>query len=189
MHTIPAAEIDLSQAEVVGFCDPSRGGADYAAIVTLLRYNNAWIVYHCLLARMPQSQLIDTVIELHGQFAYNVIGIEANSLDKTKTDRTPCTFEHVLRERQQAAGLTVPYKFVWHNTNKRTRIESIEPHFTNGQLTFLNTWKQDYPKLIEQLIQFPLATHDDGPDALAGAIKLLQRTQKAERPVLIPRAR
>jgi predicted phage terminase large subunit-like protein len=189
MHTIPAAEIDLSRAEVIGFCDPSLGGADYAAIVTLLRYNNAWIVYHCELTRMPQSQLIDKVIALHRQFNYNVLGIEANALGKTKSDHTHCSFELVLHERQQEAGVTVPYQLIWHNTNKRARIESIEPHYTNGQLLFLKSWNQDYPLLVEQLLQFPLATHDDGPDALAGAIKLIQRTQKAKRPVLIPRAR
>ena len=39
------------------------------------------------------------------------------------------------------------------------------------------------------IIQFPLAAHDDGPDALAGAVSLLLAQTKARRPVLIPRAR
>jgi hypothetical protein len=38
------------------------------------------------------------------------------------------------------------------------------------QLVFLTSWNRDYPLLIEQLIHFPLAAHDDGPDALAGAV-------------------
>jgi len=71
-------------------------------------------------------------------------------------------FELVLRERQRAAGLTVPYKLVWHNAPKLARIESIEPYYSNGQLQFLESWNVEYPGLIEQLIHFPLDAHDDG---------------------------
>ncbi|MGC9443654.1 MAG: hypothetical protein ACP5E9_01775 [Candidatus Methanospirareceae archaeon] len=42
---------------------------------------------------------------------------------------------------------------------------------------------------MEQLIHYPLAAHDDGPDALAGAISLILASVKARRQVLIPRAR
>jgi hypothetical protein len=50
------------------------------------------------------------------------------------------------------------------------------------------TWNQDYPLLIEQLVHFPLAAHDDGPDALAGVIALI--TQGHERAtILVPRGR
>jgi hypothetical protein len=39
------------------------------------------------------------------------------------------------------------------------------------------------------LIHFPLAAHDDGPDALAGVISMILTKEKVERQVLIPRAR
>jgi predicted phage terminase large subunit-like protein len=57
----------------------------------------------------------------------------------------------------------------------RIRIEALEPYFSNGQLLFLTTWNRDYPLLIEQLVHFPLAAHDDGPDALAGLSRSLRR--------------
>jgi len=98
-------------------------------------------------------------------------------------------FELVLRERQQAAKVTVPHKLVWHSTPKVARIQAIEPYYSNGQLLFLDTWNRDYPELVEQLIPYPLAAHDDGPDALAGAIALILANEKAQRQVLIPRAR
>ena len=56
----------------------------------------------------------------------------------------------------------------------------------NGQLKFLDSWNVDYPTLIEQLVQFPLAAHDDGPDTLAGAIEVILDRPK-DQPVLIPR--
>ena len=117
------------------------------------------------------------------------MGIEANSLGKAKSDTELSNFEHVLRERQSFAGLTVPYKLIWHNAPKLARIESIEPYISSGQLQFLDSWNQDYPELIEQLIQFPLASHDDGPDALAGAVALINEYSKARAQVLYPRAR
>jgi phage terminase large subunit-like protein len=52
----------------------------------------------------------------------------------------------------------------------------------------LQTWNRDYPLLIEQLVHYPLAAHDDGPDALAGAVQLITQGQhKSE--VLVPRGR
>ena len=95
----------------------------------------------------------------------------------------------MLLERQQAARVTVPHKLVWHTTPKLARIQAIEPYYSNGQLRFLDSWNQDYPELVEQLIHYPLAAHDDGPDALAGAIALILANEKARRQVLIPRAR
>jgi phage terminase large subunit-like protein len=40
----------------------------------------------------------------------------------------------------------------------------------------------------EQLVHFPLAAHDDGPDALAGTIALITQEQNTIK-VLMPRGR
>jgi len=120
------------------------------------------------------------------------VGIEANLLGKAKSDPELSNFELVLRERQRAAGVTVPYKLIWHTAPKLARIESLEPYYTNGQLQFLDSWNREYPELLEQLIHFPLAAHDDGPDALAGAVALITEytaRETATKKVLYPRAR
>jgi predicted phage terminase large subunit-like protein len=189
LHKIAKAKIDLQHAEAFAFCDPALGANDYSAIVTLLNYNGSWIVFHCDLSRSAHSRLIDKLIELQSFFNYKQVGIEANSLGKAKSDPHPCSFELVLRDRERAARVTIPYKLVWHTTPKLARIKAIEPYYTNGQLRFLDTWNQDYPELVEQLIHFPLAAHDDGPDALAGVISMILTKEKVERQVLIPRAR
>jgi predicted phage terminase large subunit-like protein len=188
LRTIPKSEINLQNAEAYGFCDPSLGVNDYSAIVTVLKHNGKWVVFHADLSKTKQSELIDRIIELHKLFHYKVFGIEANSIGKAKSDPNLSTFELVLRERQAEAETTVPYKLVWHTTQKQARIEALEPYISNGQLTFLQTWNQDYPLLIEQLVHFSLAAHDDGPDALAGVVQLV--TQGHERAkVLVPRGR
>jgi len=189
IHKVPKSEINLQRAEAFAFCDPSLGVSDYSAIVTVLKHDHLWTVFHCDLSRLPHSKIIDKIIELHRFFNYKVVGIEANSLGKAKSDAGLCSFELVLRERQSAFGVTVPYKLVWNSAPKLARIESIEPYISSGQLQFLDSWNQDYPELIEQLVQFPLASHDDGPDALAGAVALINEYSKARAQVLYPRAR
>jgi phage terminase large subunit-like protein len=69
---------------------------------------------------------------------------------------------------------------------KIQRDRSAEPYFSNGQLLFLISWNQDYPLLIEQLIHYPLAAHDDEPDALAGAVQIITQGQSKSE-VLVPR--
>ena len=159
MHKVPTSAIDLQRAEAFAFCDPSLGGTDYTAIVTVLVQDDRWTVFHCDLSHATHSNLIEKLIELHRLYHYKVVGIEANTLGKAKSDTELSNFEHVLRERQRAAGLTVPYKLVWHTAPKLARIESLEPFYTSGQLQFLESWNVEYPGLIEQLIHFPLAAY------------------------------
>ena len=188
MATIPKDTVDLSQTQAYGFCDPALGVSDYSAIVTVLKHQGKWIVFHADMSRLPHSKIIDKIVQLHSLFNYKAFGIEANSIGKAKSDPDFCNFELVLRERQAEANVTIPYKLIWHTTQKYARIESVESYYSNHQLQFLNSWNQDYPILIEQLVHFPLAAHDDGPDALAGAISLIIKSQ-TQTQVLIPRSR
>lgn len=56
-------------------------------------------------------------------------------------------------------------------TNKFERISSLEPSITYGHLLFSTALN---PRLIQQLILFPTG-HDDGPDALQGAVAQLKK--------------
>ena len=186
MITMPKKDVDLTKAKAIAFCDPSKGASDSSCIITLLLLpDSSWLVFSCYQSIAPHSKLIGQIVKNQSFFKYEVAGIEANEI-KAKVDKTISPFEHVLKEREAEENVTVPYKLVWHTTPKASRIRSIEPYFVNGQLKFLDSWNQDYPTLVEQLVQFPLASHDDGPDTLAGVIALALDTPK-EQPVLIPR--
>lgn len=186
MTTMSKRDIDLTKVTAIGFCDPSKGASDYSCIVTMLLLpDKSWLVFSCYQSLAPHSKLIGQLVKNHSFFKYDVLGIEANEI-KAKSDKTISPFEHVLKEKQDEENVIVPYKFFWHTTPKQARIKSIEPYFMNGQLKFLDTWNSDYPELLEQLVQFPLATHDDGPDTLAGAIETVLSMPK-EQPVLLPR--
>jgi hypothetical protein len=58
----------------------------------------------------PHSKLIDKIVELYCFFNYKVLGIEANSLGKAKSDNRASNFELVLRERQSAFGVIVHWR-------------------------------------------------------------------------------
>jgi predicted phage terminase large subunit-like protein len=187
MVTMSKKDVDLKKVKAIGFCDPSKGASDFSCIITLLLLpDNSWLVFSCYQALVPHSKLINQIVKNHAFHNYQLLGIEANEL-KAKSDKTISPFEHVLKEKQEEEKVIVPYKFFWHTTPKPARIKSIEPYYVNGQLKFLDSWNQDYPDLIAQLVQFPLATHDDGPDTLAGAIEAILDRPKEES-VLIPRA-
>ena len=132
MHTFAKTEVDLSSAKVYGFCDPSRGGADFTSIVTVAVLGGKWYVFHCDMSHTAQSKLADKIIRLHMLFNYQVFGIEANDLGKVKGSKEPSNFELVLQHRQEEEGLTVPLKLVWNTSPKDARIQSIEPSYVIG---------------------------------------------------------
>jgi predicted phage terminase large subunit-like protein len=68
----------------------------------------------------------------------------------------------------------LPIKGVTHRIAKETRVAVLSPMFERGKIRFIRG-HSDQEKLIEQLLYFPSRTlHDDGPDALAGAVQLAQ---------------
>jgi predicted phage terminase large subunit-like protein len=75
-------------------------------------------------------------------------------------------FQEFLRteliKRSAARGIPVPARAVTPHTDKIMRIESLQPHVQNGLIRL----HASQSTLIDQLRHFPLADHDDGPDAL-----------------------
>ena len=73
-----------------------------------------------------------------------------------------------LKKRAQAAGVRFNSRPINSKTNKQARITGLEPLVAQGQIVFSCRHKV----LLEQLRQFPLGKHDDGPDALEMAIQV-----------------
>jgi predicted phage terminase large subunit-like protein len=62
---------------------------------------------------------------------------------------------------------------IQNDVNKRVRIRRLGPLLASRRVRL----KADSPStrlLVEQLQQFPVAEHDDGPDALEMAVRLAQ---------------
>jgi predicted phage terminase large subunit-like protein len=69
------------------------------------------------------------------------------------------------------AGRTVSVKEIRNTGNKQGRIASLEPYISTGRLRF----SRGQTALLEQLRRFPLADHDDGPDALEMLIRSIDK--------------
>ena len=62
---------------------------------------------------------------------------------------------------------------VHNRENKMVRIQRIDPYLANGQIKIRRSAMGEV--LVDQMMMFPLAGyHDDGPDALEMAIRLIQ---------------
>lgn len=155
---------------VVGFVDPSMGkqGGDFSAIITIGEDSNGYIyVLKADLKRRHPDIIINDALLTHDFFHYRVLGVETNQFQEYFKD----SMEKKIRELQELDKKFVNLKIkeVRQNSDKVLRIQSLQPDIKSGRIKF----KRDQQMLIEQLVNFPSASHDDGPDALEGAIQLL----------------
>lgn len=156
---------------VVGFFDPSLeagGSADYKAVVTvgLCRQDMVFYVLDAFIQKTTLEQTLRAVFNRHRELNYHVLGVEDNLFQRLLLKE----FDQMGRE----LGLFLPVKGVTHRLAKETRVASLSPWLERGKIRFIRG-HSDQEKLIEQLLYFPSRTlHDDGPDALAGAVALAQ---------------
>ncbi|MBL8874169.1 MAG: phage terminase large subunit [Phycisphaerae bacterium] len=161
------AEHFRGKCVIAGACDPSLGGrsgrGDYSAIVTLLRPSNSKIVYvlDASLSLSTPDQTIGRIVEQARLYKYTYFYLESNGFQELMLKQ--------LKERASAASVSLPVRSVNHRTDKRARIQALEPMISQGHLLF----SRKQQMLIEQLRQFPMAAHDDGPDALEMAVMAL----------------
>ena len=146
-----------------GAVDPSLGragaGRDPSAILVggLARSGKgrrSLYVLEALIRRRPPGAIIADVIELQRRYNCSVWAIENVQFQEY--------FRQELVTQSSEAGMPVPAIGVTPHIDKRLRIESLEPHISNGLILV----GREQRTLIDQLEHFPHAAHDDGPDAL-----------------------
>jgi len=143
-----------------GACDPSLGKAgsrrDPSALLVggYQRATGILDVVEARIARRVPDRIISDVIEMQRTWRCVLWVIET------------VQFQEFLRtelvKRSAAAGMPVPARGVKPITDKELRIASLQPHVANGLIRLHASQKT----LIAQLTHWPMADHDDGPDAL-----------------------
>ncbi|MCC7146097.1 MAG: phage terminase large subunit [Phycisphaeraceae bacterium] len=162
-----------SQCQIYGACDPSMGSrahrGDYTAIITVAHHRptKTTFVLDADLVRRTPSQTIERIVALGRQYGYREFAVEANQFQDVMAEQ--------LRQRAIQANLHFNLRKVTHTGNKQARIEAIEPLIASGAVRL----HRRQTALLEQLRQFPLGAHDDGPDALEMVIKELVNRQRA----------
>lgn len=171
----PPEQTDFSQGfRFFGFCDPSLGrtdGSDFSAVVTLAEERKTGLLYvvEADLQRRPPDVLIAAILakaaDLRQRYqqGYTLFGVETNQFQWLLKEQ--------LRTESARTGIYLPICEVHAAGSKEGRIRTLQPYVRNGYLRF----SPRHTLLLEQLRQFPLGRHDDGPDALQGAVELCAR--------------
>ena len=156
-------------------CDPSMGKrpgrGDYTAIVTILKdaKTNIMYVIDADLKRCKPDQMIESVVQLVQMYRIAKFGFESNQFQEVLADQ--------VERRVREAGKLMRIERLKTTTNKQSRIEGLEPLIRQGRLRFCRR----HQMLLDQLRQFPLGAHDDGPDALEMAVTLAVKKQQVVR--------
>lgn len=153
-----------------GACDPGLGRsakADYTAIIVLLKDVRTKILYviaadilHC-----SPDQAIQRIVDYSGIYKLLRFAVESNNFQQLMIDN----LKHHLLEK----GRKVFIKSLNHSSQKRARIASLEPYVSQGLLRF----NSKHQELLRQLLQFPMAKNDDGPDALEMAVETARKVR------------
>ncbi len=164
---------------VVGFFDPSLetgANADYKALVTIGfdRQEMVFYVMDAFIQKTTLEQTLRAAFNRHREYSYAVLGVEDN------------LFQRLLLKEFERLGIelgqVLPIKGVTQRLAKETRVASLSPLLERGKIRFIRG-HSDQELLVEQLLYFPSKTlHDDGPDALEGALRLAQEIPVAATP-------
>lgn len=174
---------------IVCYTDPSfKSGAksDYKA--TVLFGKNKTGEFHLLKAFVYQTTVKEMVkwhYEIQAEYGSQApisYYMESNFLQDILFDE--------FTKMGDETGLHIPIKGDSRNKpDKFQRIENIQPLFERGLIYFNETEKenQSTKKLIEQLLMFEKGSrfHDDGPDAIEGAVWMLNFKTRVDLPLII----
>jgi predicted phage terminase large subunit-like protein len=150
--------------------DPSKGKdaqrGDYSAFVMLGIDATGVIYVDADLARRPTPEIVADAAAICRRFQPTVFGVEANQFQELLADEIAAEFS-----RQQIAF--VAPAAIHNYVNKQVRIRKIGPYLSQRRLRFL-AGSESARMLVDQLRDFPLGAHDDGPDALEMALRLAE---------------
>jgi len=156
---------------VAGFFDPSIGigeTSDYKAVLTvgLERREMIFYVLDAYIRRGSLDEALRAAFIRHEQWYYWRFGVEDVLFQRLLINE----FQRLEKERK----VILPLQPVAVKLSKEVRISRLSPLVERGQIRFCRgQGNQDL--LLEQLLYFPASTvHDDGPDALEGAVGLLE---------------
>jgi len=146
--------------------DPSKGRtdkSDYQALA-YVGYHDGYFWVDSDIDRRSVTSMTKNMARRCKEWRPTVTGIEANA------------FQDLLAPDYEAACADVGYaggnpELIDNTVAKEVRIRRLGQFLENHKFRFLRNRSNEL--LVEQLQAFPGADHDDGPDALEGAMRLL----------------
>ena len=162
---------------LAAFADPSaRDGEshDYKALITVGLYDLLFFVLDAFIRKCSLATFAEAIVARSQELPFTVLGIEDNGFQ--------ALFVEAVQNAADEEGVIIPLRPIGHHgISKEMRLAGLSPLVERGKVLFLPPDKRDadYKRLIEQLTYFPSTiVHDDGPDALEGAVSLLRPLAK-----------
>ena len=157
--------------------DPSKGAdarrGDYSALVVVGVDRRGLIYVEADLARRPTPEIVADGVELYCRHRPDAFAVESNQFQ----DLLAGQFEAEFVRQGLLTARPVPME---NQVSKQVRIRRLGPFLASRRLRFKDA-SPSTRLLVEQLMEFPVADHDDGPDALEMAIRLAQEISTAGR--------
>ncbi|WP_434777681.1 phage terminase large subunit [Neisseria sp. Ec49-e6-T10] len=150
----------ISNWSMFGSLDPSLGKSGKSRDPSALliggfnRETGVLDVVEALIKKRLPDTIIEDAIALQKQYRCLLWAVETVQFQEFLKDE--------LVKRSAKVGVPFPARGVKPSADKLLRIESLQPHVKNGFIRIHSS----QTTLREQLEHFPMADHDDGPDAL-----------------------
>lgn len=170
--------VKLSECDIYGACDPSKGKADKhgdpSAIITLAawpsqnlpnfegRYS-CFFILDAIISWIHPHDIEERILELHKRRKYERFGYESVQFQELHADSLQ---ERSLKD-QRAESLRVVK--LLPKTDKKLRIQKMGPYIYAKKLVFA----RNLSTLYDQFRYFPQHAHDDGPDAVELALETI----------------
>lgn len=165
------SDIEDHELLVATFVDPSAKSGmsnDYKAIITVGADRAAmdFFTLHAWIRHATINEMWEALWRIHAEHRGS-IGIEENMFGEFLTE----SYQHFARNK----GKFLPLLLVHHASDKEARmIDTLQPILEFGHL-FFEKGHSDQDLLVEQTLYITNSTvNDDGPDALEGAVSMLQ---------------
>jgi len=146
----------------VGDKEAKRG--DYVAIITVAKEsgNPNWYIVDCLIEKIDPLAACDYLFMLYKKYRMSTVAIETNAYQKT--------FKFWLQEEMKKREVYMPLAEIKSSTQKEAKIRGLIGYYQTGVIFH----RKGYLLLESQLMNFPQDQHDDGPDALAMQLEVIQ---------------
>ena len=158
--------LDEFQARALAV-DPSLGKqdreGDYSAIVFLgVARGLLWVAAD--LQRRPPNQIVQDTIRACERWKPQFVGIESNQFQQLLV-------HEFHRQSSGRFGIAWPTFQIDNRVPKLLRIRRLGQYVVNRELRVLDS--QGGRLLVGQMQDFPHGRHDDGPDALEMAVRMI----------------
>ena len=153
---------NCSKFTCVDLAISEKDTADRTWVMTVfVNPDNNWFVWKATRGRFNPTQTIDAIFDHVATYKAQKVGIESVAYQ--------AALEHFIVREMPKRNIFFTVEQLKAQQRKRTRIEALQPRFYAGTIWFPEDaedkeWVRD---LELELLGFPRAKHDDGPDVLA----------------------